>query len=66
MAKAEKKKFEVLKVFRDKITGKRHIAGSVYESENPERIDELQQSGHIGDEVKAVEADSNAEALVKD
>ncbi|WP_438445901.1 hypothetical protein [Gorillibacterium sp. sgz5001074] len=50
MAKAEKKKYEVIKVFRDRITGKRYVVGDEYESDQPNRVEELQAGGYLADD----------------
>jgi hypothetical protein len=46
------KKYKVLAAFVDKFTKKYHAEGTIYETDNEERAEELQNKGFLGEEVQ--------------
>jgi hypothetical protein len=46
------KKYKVLAAFVDKFTKKYHAVGTIYETDNEERAEELQSKGFLGEEVR--------------
>lgn len=57
---------EVLKLFRDKFTGKRYEVGSNYPADDPERVKELQDLGFIaGGKAEAPESKKTKAEKVK-
>ncbi|WP_199427017.1 hypothetical protein [Thermaerobacillus caldiproteolyticus] len=46
------KKYKVLANFIDRFTKKYHAAGTIYETDNEERVEELISKGFLGEELQ--------------